>query len=252
MNKNWLVRTNQSITFLPIIITLFIGLIGYEWIRTHLVGSWVLLIALILLGRLLNVVQAIIVSIFTFILVFIYIIFDTQLNNFNMGTKLLQLFIFPIAPLFLSIYYEIMSANLHTDTLLDTYRKNITHKILPIGSYPHTHSQVQQMLEQQLIRSYGEIHIEITNHNLLRDMLQIDDFKALQQEIIDVLEMNDTTPHFDFVDARLSTLRIIMITHSDWQELHQLADDIKKIDLLKTQIHLIKHSAEQSQSEDFL
>ena len=40
--KNWLVRTNQTITFLPMVIVLFIGLIGYEWLRTELVGSWIL------------------------------------------------------------------------------------------------------------------------------------------------------------------------------------------------------------------
>ena len=58
MNKNWLVRTNQTITFLPMMIVLFIGLVGYAWLRTELVGSWVLFITLILLGRFFNLLQA--------------------------------------------------------------------------------------------------------------------------------------------------------------------------------------------------
>ena len=84
--KNWLVRTNQTITFLPMVIVLFIGLIGYEWLRTELVGSWILFIALILLARLLNPIQATIFSILIFIIVFIYILFDIQLNTFDITT----------------------------------------------------------------------------------------------------------------------------------------------------------------------
>ena len=72
MQKNWLVRTNQTITFIPMLIVLFIGIVGYEWLRTELVGSWVLLIAFILLGRFLNLIQAMILSIFIFIVCFIY------------------------------------------------------------------------------------------------------------------------------------------------------------------------------------
>ena len=56
--KNWLVRTNQTITFLPMVIVLFIGLIGYEWLRTELVGSWILFIALILLEPIQNIFYA--------------------------------------------------------------------------------------------------------------------------------------------------------------------------------------------------
>ena len=76
MQKNWLVRTNQTITFIPMLIVLFIGIVGYEWLRTELVGIWVLLIAFILLGRFLNLIQAMIVSIFIFIFCFFYILFD--------------------------------------------------------------------------------------------------------------------------------------------------------------------------------
>ena len=67
MQKNWLVRTNQTITFIPMLIALFIGIVGYEWLRTELVGSWVLLIAFILLGRFLNLIKEIIMIIFIFI-----------------------------------------------------------------------------------------------------------------------------------------------------------------------------------------
>ena len=74
MQKNWLVRTNQTITFIPMLIALFIGIVGYEWLRTELVGSWVLLIAFILLGRFLNLIQAMILSVFIFIVFFIYIL----------------------------------------------------------------------------------------------------------------------------------------------------------------------------------
>ncbi|HAK32727.1 MAG TPA: hypothetical protein DCM30_07605, partial [Acinetobacter radioresistens] len=121
MAKNWLIRTNQSITFLPMIIVIFIGLIGYEWLRAELVGSWALFIALLLLGRFLNLVQAVILSVLIFLLFFIYLLFDIQNTNFDTSTKILQLFILPIAPLFLSIYYEIMSTNQETDNLLDAY-----------------------------------------------------------------------------------------------------------------------------------
>ena len=252
MNKNWLVRTNQTITFLPMIIVLFIGLVGYAWLRTELVGSWVLFIALILLGRFFNLLQASIIAIFTFIIVFIYILFDIQSNTFDMSIKLLQLFILPVAPLFLSIYYEIMSSNKLTDRSLDAYRKHLIHKILPISAYTHTHAQIQQMFDQKLIESYAEIHIEITNHELLRDMLQVNEFKIIQQNIIDVLNIDYGLPHFYFADARLSILRMIMIIDQDLSKLQQLSEKIKDINLIKTKISIITHGVESSSADNLL
>jgi hypothetical protein len=66
-----------------------------------------LLIAFILLGRFLNLIQAMILSIFIFIVFFIYILFDIQVNTLDTNTKLLQLFVLPVAPILLSIYYII-------------------------------------------------------------------------------------------------------------------------------------------------
>lgn len=252
MKKNWLVRTNQTITFLPIAIVLFIGLIGYEWLRTELVGSWILFIALILLGRLLNPIQATIFSIITFIIVFIYILFDIQLNIFDINTKILQLFILPAAPLLLSIYYEIMSSNKQTDHLLNAYRKHLTHKILPISTYDYTHMQVQQMLDQALIDYYTDIYIEIINHELLRDMLQVDEFKLIQQKIIDVLEVDSKLPHFFFTDARLSILRIIIISDYSSNNSQKIIEKIKKIDLIKIKSVITSHTVEESNSENIL
>ncbi len=105
------------------VIVIFIGLIGYEWVRTELVGSWILLIGFILLGRFLNVVQSVVLSIVIFIILFIYILFNVQADSMDINTRFLQLFILPVAPLLLSIYYEMMSTNRQTDNLLDTYRK---------------------------------------------------------------------------------------------------------------------------------
>ncbi len=248
--KNWLVRTNQTITFLPMVIVLFIGLIGYEWLRTELVGSWILFIALILLGRLLNPIQATIFSILIFIIVFIYILFDIQLNTFDITTKILQLFILPIAPLLLSIYYEIMSQNNQTDHLLNAYRRNLTHKLLPISTYDYTHAQVQQMLDQELIAQYGEINIEIINHELLRDMLQVDEFKFFQQKIIDILEADFELPHFSFTDARLSIIRIIMIGDHNSNKAQQITKKIKQIDLIKIKATINSHIKQKSYSEN--
>jgi len=105
MEKNWLVRTNQTITFLPMVIVIFIGLIGYEWVRTELVGSWILLIGFILLGRFLNVVQSVVLSIVIFIILFIYILFNVQADSMDINTRFLQHFFFPFAPPPLSIFF---------------------------------------------------------------------------------------------------------------------------------------------------
>lgn len=250
MQKNWLVRTNQTITFIPMLIALFIGIVGYEWLRTELVGSWVLLIAFILLGRFLNLIQAMILSIFIFIIFFIYILFDIQVNTIDTNTKLLQLFVFPVAPMLLSIYYEMMSTNRQTNDLLDTYRKNLTYKTLPISTYHYTHDQVQHMLNQGIIPQYNEIHIEITNHNLLRDMLQVDELKLLQQKIIHVLENKFEVPHFSFTDSRLSVLRVIMIADRESTISKQLIEKIKQIELIKTEItHQSHHQGVSSLEE---
>ncbi|MCK4081587.1 MULTISPECIES: hypothetical protein [Acinetobacter] len=249
MAKNWLIRTNQSITFLPMIIVIFIGLIGYEWLRAELVGSWALFIALLLLGRFLNLVQAVILSVLIFLLFFIYLLFDIQDTNFDTSTKILQLFILPIAPLFLSIYYEIMSTNQETDNLLDAYRKNLTYSILPIGSYQYNHLQFQRMLSLNMIQNYAEIRVDITNHELLRDMLQVDEFKAVQQKIFDVLETQRTLPHFYFTDTRLSIIRIIIITDGDFSKVKELAEQLRVLDLLKMQITINTHTVEESSSE---
>jgi len=249
MAKNWLIRTNQSITFLPMIIVIFIGLIGYEWLRAELVGSWALFIALLLLGRFLNLVQAVILSVLIFLLFFIYLLFDIQNTNFDTSTKILQLFILPIAPLFLSIYYEIMSTNQETDNLLDAYRKNLTYSILPIGSCQYNHLQFQRMLSLNMIQNYAEIRVDITNHELLRDMLQVDEFKAVQQKIFDVLETQRTLPHFYFTDTRLSIIRIIIITDGDFSKVKELAEQLRVLDLLKMQITINTHTVEESSSE---
>ncbi len=222
MAKNWLIRTNQSITFLPMIIVIFIGLIGYEWLRAELVGSWALFIALLLLGRFLNLVQAVILSVLIFLLFFIYLLFDIQNTNFDTSTKILQLFILPIAPLFLSIYYEIMSTNQETDNLLDAYRKNLTYSILPIGSYQYNHLQFQRMLSLNMIQNYAEI---------------------------DVLETQRTLPHFYFTDTRLSIIRIIIITDGDFSKVKELAEQLRVLDLLKMQITINTHTVEESSSE---
>lgn len=253
MQKNWLARTNQTITFIPMLIVLFIGIVGYEWLRTELVGSWVLLIAFILLGRFLNLIQAMILSIFIFIVCFIYILFDIQVNTLDTNTKLLQLFVLPVAPILLSIYYEMMSTNRQTNNLLDTYRKNLTYKTLPISTYQYTHDQVQHMLNQGLIPQYSEIHIEITNHNLLRDMLQVDELKHLQQKIINVLENNFETPHFSFTDRRLSILHVIMIADQGSMTSKQLIDRIKQIELIKIKVSHHSHvKGQTSFSEESL
>lgn len=250
MEKNWLVRTNQTITFLPMVIVIFIGLIGYEWVRTELVGSWILLIGFILLGRFLNVVQSVVLSIVIFIILFIYILFSVQTDSMDINTRLLQLFILPIAPLLLSIYYEMMSTNRKTDNLLDTYRKNLSHKTLPISTYSYTQTQVQNMLNLNLIPQYDEIYIEITNHNLLRDMLQVDELKLLQQKIIHVLESKFQVPHFSFTDSRLSVLRVIMIADRESTISKQLIEKIRQIELIKTEItHLPHHQGRPSLEE---
>lgn len=250
MKKNWLVRTNQTITFLPMVIVIFIGLIGYEWVRTELVGSWILLIGFILLGRFLNAVQSVVLSIVIFITLFIYILFNVQADSMDINTRFLQLFILPVAPLLLSIYYEMMSTNQQTDNLLDTYRKNLTHKTLPISTYFYTQTQVQDMLNLNLISQYDEIYIEITNHNLLRDMLQVDELKLLQQKIIDVLESEFEVPHFSFTDSRLSVLRVIMIADRESTISKQLIEKIRQIELIKIEItHLPHHQGRPSLEE---
>lgn len=250
MEKNWLVRTNQTITFLPMVIVIFIGLIGYEWVRTELVGSWILLIGFILLGRFLNAVQSVVLSIVIFITLFIYILFNVQADSMDINTRFLQLFILPVAPLLLSIYYEMMSTNRQTDNLLDTYRKNLTHKTLPISTYFYTQTQVQDMLNLNLIPQYDEIYIEITNHSLLRDMLQVDELKLLQQKIIHVLENKFEVPHFSFTDSRLSVLRVIMIADRESTISKQLIEKIKQIELIKTEItHQSHHQGVSSLEE---
>ncbi|ENW30205.1 hypothetical protein [Acinetobacter lwoffii] len=250
MEKNWLVRTNQTITFLPMVIVIFIGLIGYEWVRTELVGSWILLIGFILLGRFLNAVQSVVLSIVIFITLFIYILFNVQADSMDINTRFLQLFILPVAPLLLSIYYEMMSTNQQTDNLLDTYRKNLTHKTLPISTYFYTQTQVQDMLNLNLISQYDEIYIEITNHSLLRDMLQVDELKLLQQKIIDVLESEFEVPHFSFTDSRLSVLRVIMIADRESTISKQLIEKIRQIELIKIEItHLPHHQGRPSLEE---
>lgn len=222
MEKNWLVRTNQTITFLPMVIVIFIGLIGYEWVRTELVGSWILLIGFILLGRFLNVVQSVVLSIVIFIILFIYILFNVQADSMDINTRFLQLFILPVAPLLLSIYYEMMS----------------------------TQTQVQDMLNLNLIPQYDEIYIEITNHSLLRDMLQVDELKLLQQKIIHVLENKFEVPHFSFTDSRLSVLRVITIADRESTISKQLIEKIKQIELIKTEItHLPHHQGRPSLEE---
>ena len=250
MKKNWLVRTNQTVTFLPMVIVIFIGLVGYEWLRTELVGSWVLLISFILLGRFLNLIQAVVVSIIIFILLFIYLLFNVQVNTIDINTRLLQLFILPVAPLLLSIYYEMMSTNRQTDNLLDAYRKNLTHKTLPISTYAYTQTQVQDMLNLNIISQYDEIYIEITNHNLLRDMLQVDELKILQQKMIEVLESEFEVPHFSFTDTRLSVLRVIMIADQESATSQQLIEKIRQIEMIKTQItHQSHHQGVSSLEE---
>src|SRR5690606_27451753 len=83
-----------------------------------------------------------------------FILFNVQADSMDINTRFLQLFILPVAPLLLSIYYEMMSTNRQTDNLLDTYRKNLTHKTLPISTYFYTQTQVQDMLNLNLIPQY--------------------------------------------------------------------------------------------------
>ena len=178
---------------------------------------------------------------------------DIQVNTLDTNTKLLQLFVLPVAPILLSIYYEMMSTYRQTNNLLDTYRKNLTYKTLPISTYQYTHDQVQHMLNQGLIPQYSEIHIEITNHNLLRDMLQVDELKHLQQKIINVLENNFETPHFSFTDRRLSILHVIMIADQGSMTSKQLIDRIKQIELIKIKVSHHSHvKGQTSFSEESL
>ncbi|HAD69453.1 MAG TPA: hypothetical protein DCF90_07135, partial [Acinetobacter radioresistens] len=183
-------------------------------------------------------------------ILFIYILFSVQTDSMDINTRLLQLFILPVAPLLLSIYYEMMSTNRKTDNLLDTYRKNLTHKTLPISTYFYTQTQVQDMLNLNLIPQYDEIYIEITNQNLLRDMLQVDELKLLQQKIIHVLESKFEVPHFSFTDSRLSVLRVIMIADRESTISKQLIEKIKQIELIKTEItHQSHHQGVSSLEE---
>jgi len=106
------------------------------------------------------------------------------------------------------------------------------------------------MLNLNLIPQYDEIYIEITNQNLLRDMLQVDELKLLQQKIIHVLESKFEVPHFSFTDSRLSVLRVIMIADRESTISKQLIEKIKQIELIKTEItHQSHHQGVSSLEE---
>ena len=83
-------------------------------------------------------------------------------------------------------------------------------------------------------------------------MLQVNEFKVIQQKIIDVLDIDYGLPHFHFADARLSSLRIIMIIDQDLSKLQLLSEKIKNINLVQTKIRITTYGVENSSSDHVL
>lgn len=233
---NWIKRTNQSIIFLPIMTVIYLGLISYEWLSTGFRGSWVLIILMVLLGAFLRFSVAFIIGILSFVLVIIYLLFDFNNFIFNIGRQLLLLFILPFAPLFLSAFRDILSSINKTDKILDSYRLYLSNNVLPIGTFKSTEQQIHKLLKYQKIDAYETLHIKIGNHQLLRDMLNVDEWKAVQNQIIEIVHQEHGSSVLYFTYARMYFIKIIIIHVAEQNATPQILEQLYQIPNLKLQV----------------
>ncbi|PVZ85242.1 hypothetical protein C9426_20390 [Serratia sp. S1B] len=214
----------------------YLGLIAYEWLSTGFRGGWILVIFMMLLGAFLRFSVAVVVGILSFILLIIYFLFDFNHFVFNIGRQLLLLFILPFAPLFLSAFRDILNSNRQTDKILDNYRLHLANNLLPIGTFKTTELQIHKLLKHHHIEAYETLSIRISNHALLRDMLNVEEWKAVQNQILAVLHQDHESSILYFTDARMSLIKSIIIHVDEQNVTPHILEQLHQIPNLKLHI----------------
>lgn len=200
----------QTIFYWIILTIVFTGIVGYEWLPSGYRGSWLFILALIILGGFLRFSTALIVGIFAFIAVAIYFLLDLKIS-ITLHRQILLLFIVIFAPLFLSaVRHNLLSTykdNKVQDKFIKAYRKGI----LPFSNWEDFQTEFSKTNEYSALPHYEIIVCTIKNYALIIEMLGSDEWIQIQNKILLALQQKSDAAIYHFSNETLSEISSIVI-----------------------------------------
>ena len=221
-----------------ILAQIFMGIVAYEWLPVTYLGSWILLLLLVMSGVFLNIGKALILCLVAFLSIAVYFSFDLTNQNY-IERQLLLLFVIPIAPIFLSAIRHNIQNALRTYRAIQSYDRNYQHDILPLTALNHFQVELRKLLKLTHKDHYTVYTTHINNALLIREMLGEDVWKKTQNQIMTILCTDHDNVIYHFINEQLSEIKSIVIhenKHADEQTPPQFIQELQALSVLKLKI----------------